>query len=344
MTKVYEIDPLHDGRWVPFLEKHPLASVFHSPEWLKALQRTYRYAVGALTTSPPGKAMTDAIVFCRVRSWLTGPRLVSVPFSDHCAPLIETEEELNSLLGHLKQQCDRGTEQYLEIRSAARGAENMTNSASFCLHRIDLRPEMDELIHAFHPSCVRRKIARAKREGVSYEEGTSEEILSKFYKMTVQTRRRHSVPPQPLTWFRNLISCMGDSLKIRLAAYNGKPAAGILTIRYKKTMTYKYGCSDSQFHRFGPMQFLMWKAIEDAKNSGLGEFDMGRSDLSNEGLLIFKDHWGATREPLTYTRYPAPRIHRITDSTSLRMAKSFVVLTPTSVLTRAGDILYHHID
>ena len=344
MTKVYEFDPLHDGRWVPFLEKHPLASVFHSPEWLQALQRTYRHEVGALTTSVPGEALTNALVFCRVRSWLTGPRLVSVPFSDHCAPLVETEEQLDSLLGHLKQQCDRGTEQYLEIRSAANGAGGMTTSASFCLHRIDLRPDLSELFHALHESCVRRKIARAKREGVAYEEGTSEEILFEFYRMTVLTRRRHRVPPQPLSWFRNLISCMGDRVKIRLASYNGRPVAGILTIRYKDTMTYKYGCSDSQFHRFGPMQFLMWTAIQEAKNDGLVEFDMGRTDLSNEGLLTFKDHWGGTRSPLAYTRYPEPRIHRTTESASLRIAKSLVVLTPASVLTRAGNILYHHID
>jgi lipid II:glycine glycyltransferase (peptidoglycan interpeptide bridge formation enzyme) len=270
--------------------------------------------------------------------------LVSVPFSDHCAPLVETDEQLDSLLVHLKQQCDRGTEQYLEIRSDAKGAGGMTNSASFCLHRIDLRPELNELIHAFHASCVRRKIARAKREGVAYEEGTSEEMLCDFYRMTVMTRRRHSLPPQPLSWFRNLISCMRDRVKIRLASYKGRPVAGILTIRYKKTMTYKYGCSDSQFHRFGPMQFLMWVAIQEAKNDGLVEFDMGRTDLSNAGLLTFKDHWGATRSPLAYTRYPEPRIHPTTESASLRVAKSLVALAPANFLARAGNVLYQHMD
>jgi lipid II:glycine glycyltransferase (peptidoglycan interpeptide bridge formation enzyme) len=270
--------------------------------------------------------------------------LVSVPFSDHCAPLVETDEQLDSLLVHLKQQCDRGTEQYLEIRSDAKGAGGMTNSASFCLHRIDLRPELNELIHAFHASCVRRKIARAKREGVAYEEGTSEEMLCDFYRMTVMTRRRHSVPPQPLSWFRNLIPCMGDRARIRLASYKGRPAAGILTIRYKDTMTYKYGCSDPQFHRFGPMQFLMWTAIQEAKSDGLLEFDMGRTDLSNEGLLTFKDHWGGTRSQLGYMRYPAPRIHRTTESASLRIAQSLVALTPASLLARAGKVLYQHMD
>jgi CelD/BcsL family acetyltransferase involved in cellulose biosynthesis len=343
VTKVYEIDPLGDERWVALLEKHRSAALFHSPEWLSALQRTYRYSVGALTTSGPGEPLTNALVFCRIRSWLTGARLVSVPFADHCTPLFETREEFDSLLSHLKQECDRGEDRYLEIRSDANGA-GMAGPASFCLHRIDLRPNLSELFHALHGNCIRRKIARAQREGVTYEEGTSEEMLLKFYELTVLTRRRHRVPPQPLSWFRNLIACMGDKVKIRLAYHKGQPAAGILTIRYKATMTYKYGCSDSRFHRFGPMQLLMWKAIQEAKDEGLLEFDMGRTDCDNEGLLTFKDRWGATRSTLTYMRYPQLSTQRGTGDTFMRAAKSLFALAPDRLLTRAGNILYPHID
>jgi hypothetical protein len=34
------------------------------------------------------------LVFCRVRSWLTGRRSISLPFSDHCEPLVESHEAL----------------------------------------------------------------------------------------------------------------------------------------------------------------------------------------------------------------------------------------------------------
>lgn len=344
VTEVYEIDPLQDERWVVFLAKHRSAAVFHSPEWLRALQRTYRYRISALTTAGPGESLTNALVFCRVRSWLTGRRLVSVPFADHCSPLFEAENELDSLLSRLKQECERGDDRYLEIRSTTNGAAGMTSSASFCLHKIDLHPNLDILFHALHGNCIRRKIARAQREGVTYEEGTSPEILGKFYQLTVLTRRRHRVPPQPLAWFRNLIDCMGEKLKIRLASYQGRPVAGILTLRHKATMTYKYGCSDSQFHRFGPMQLVLWKAIQEAKNDGLLEFDLGRTEEANEGLLTFKDRWGATRSTLTYSRYPAPTTRRASETASMRLVKSLCVLTPDSLLTRAGNLLYPHID
>jgi len=270
--------------------------------------------------------------------------LVSVPFSDHCSPLFETQDDFVCALSHLKQACDRGAERYLEIRSATNGAAGMVDSASYCLHRIDLRPNLSELFHALHGNCIRRKIARAEREGVTYEEGTSEEVLRKFYQLTVLTRQRHRVPPQPLAWFRNLIASMGDKLKIRVASSShGRPAAAILTIRYKATMTYKYGCSDSRFHKLGPIQLLIWKAIQEAKGAGLLEFDLGRTDCNNEGLLTFKDRLGGARSTLTYQRYPAPT-QRAIEGASMGIAKSLIALTPRGLLATAGSIVYPHID
>jgi hypothetical protein len=323
-----------------------MATLFHSKEWLDALQHTYGYRPSVLTTSGPGERLANGLVFCRVQSWLTGRRLVSVPFSDHCTPLINGEEEFGGLLSSLQQEADQRREKYLELRSIAEGARmpaGLSCSTTFCLHRLDLRPSLNELFHAFHGTCIRRKIARAQRMGLTYEDGTSEELLHKFYKLAVLTRRRQRIPPQPLSWFRNLIACLGDRVKIRLAAQEGQPAAGILTIRYKRTMIYKYGCSDQQFHKLGPMQLVMWRAIQEAKEHGLLEFDMGRTDWNNEGLLTFKDRWGGTRSTLLYLRYPVPKPLHSTEDILMRVAGLVFAWAPNGFLSTAGNILYRHI-
>jgi hypothetical protein len=322
-----------------------MATLFHSREWLDALQRTYGYRASVLTTSNPGERLANGLVFCRVQSWLTGRRLVSVPFSDHCTPLIDSEEEFDGLLSRLRQLADQGREKYLEIRYIAGTAgmqPDLSSSATFCLHRLDLRPSLNELFHAFHDSCIRRKIARAQRQGVTYQDGISEELLHQFYQLAILTRRRQMIPPQPLSWFRNLIACLGERVRIRLASHEGQPAAGILTIQYKSSMTYKYGCSDLRFHRLGPMQLLMWKAIEEAKENGLLEFDMGRTDWSNEGLLTYKDRWGGARSTLLYLRHPAPKPHRRIEDVPMRIAKRIFAWAPDSLLSSAGNILYRH--
>src|SRR5215469_16265318 len=87
---VYIIDPLQDIRWEQFLQVHHDACLFHSTAWLGALQRTYGYTPLVYTTSRPREPLRDGMVFCRVDSWLTGRRLVGLPFSDYCAPLIDS--------------------------------------------------------------------------------------------------------------------------------------------------------------------------------------------------------------------------------------------------------------
>jgi lipid II:glycine glycyltransferase (peptidoglycan interpeptide bridge formation enzyme) len=342
---VHLVDHLRDSRWTEFLENNPSASVFHAPEWLEALRRTYGYEPVVLTTSAPGERLTNGLVFCRVRSWLTGTRMVSLPFSDHCEPLVRCQDEIDFLLSGLKSGIEACRLKYVEIRSVNHRSispADLEPAETFCLHRLDLRPTLEELVHGFHKHSIRQMIRRAEREGLSYEEGQSESLLNRFYRLTVLTRQRQQLPPPPLSWFRNLIACMGDKLKIRLASKDGQPVASILTLRYKTVLVYKYGCSDRKFFNLGGTQFLLWKTIQEAKNNRLLELDMGRSAWNNPGLITFKDRWGAARSVLGYLRYPQLPSRGGIAILGMRIAKPIISMAPGGVLSTAGSVLYRH--
>src|SRR6266849_3544905 len=115
-TAIYSLDPLRDPRWAVLSEKHPDASVFHTPGWLEALRRTYGYEPVAYTTASPGTDLTNGVVLCRIRSLVTGRRLVSLPFTDHCEPLTERPEDLESLLHFLESRRTEEGWKYIEIR------------------------------------------------------------------------------------------------------------------------------------------------------------------------------------------------------------------------------------
>jgi len=342
-VKIHKLNPIHDPRWRRFIESHPQSSVFHTPEWLQALQRTYNYEASAVTTSAPGEELVNGLVFCAVESWVTGRRLVSLPFSDHCEPLVRSEEELREIVGELKPEVDAGRWKHVEIRQAAMvesAPENLTG-ASFCLHKLDLHPDLDKLMAGFHKTAVQQMIRRADREPLVCEEGRSESLLAKFYSLLVLTRQRQSLPPQPLAWFRNLAESLKDMLTVRVALKGDVPVAGILTVRYKSTLVYKYSCSNREFRNCGGTPFLLWKAIQSAKEEGKVELDMGRSDWDNPGLIEFKDRWSATRSTLNYFRYPK-RPDKPTAWQS-RAAKGILEHLPSAVLSRAGKLLYRHI-
>src|SRR5712692_117381 len=183
-TTIYSIDPLRDPRWAELSEHHPRASVFHTPGWLEALRRTYGYEPVAYTTAPPGTDLTNGVVLCRVRSLITGRRLVSLPFSDHCEPLTERPEDLKSLLHFLESKRTEEGWKYIEIRPRT-GVDaaplGMAPALRYSFHTIDLGPELGQLFRRFHKDSTQRKIRRAEREGLTYEEGRGEALLDKFY-------------------------------------------------------------------------------------------------------------------------------------------------------------------
>src|ERR1700737_2885876 len=101
---VYCIDPLNDPRWGEFLDRHPRSSVFHTPSWLDALRRTYGFQPVVYTTSPESSDLRNGVVFCEISSWLTGRRFVSLPFSDHCEPLVDEPGGLRELFADLRRR------------------------------------------------------------------------------------------------------------------------------------------------------------------------------------------------------------------------------------------------
>lgn len=341
---LYQLDPCMDPRWERFLEAHEGASIFHTPGWLEALRRTYGYEPVVFTTSSPDAKITAGQPFCRVNSWLTGKRLVSLPFSDHAALLTEAPDDFRTLLGELKRLVDDRTHRYIELRPVAEvGDSGLLHSGDrYYWHRLRLDNAAGDIFRSLHKDCVQRKIRRAEREKLSYTEGRSEVLIRQFYRLMVLTHHRHRRPPQPIAWFQNLADCLGERMKIRIASKDGRPVAGILTLCYKRTMVYKYASSDARFHHLGGMADLLWRVIQEAKESGCCELDMGRTDCDNPGLIRFKEHWGAERHILNYWSYSlAPLANSA--RWRLRVADKVFGWLPMAALPAAGRLLYRHV-
>jgi hypothetical protein len=343
---VFSIDPLRDARWLNLIDQHPKATVFHTRGWLRALKSAHGYEPIAYTTSLPTEPLTHAVVFCIVRSWLTGSRLISLPFSDHCEPLLEHSEQLRVICAYLHSLKKNERWKYVEMRSTHGDLSCdglFQRDTTFYLHKLDLRSSLDDLYNSFQRDCIQRKIRRAQREKLTYEAGNSEALLRKLYPLFERTRLRHHVPPQPIRWFRTLIDCMGENACIRIVSKDDEPLAGILTLSHGNKVVYKYGGSDPRFHHLGSMPMLLWNAIQESKHNGAVEFDFGRSDCESTGLIAFKEHWAAERLALTHWRCSRrPHSHPAV-SRKMRYAKDFVAYIPSVALRFAGKTLYRHI-
>jgi CelD/BcsL family acetyltransferase involved in cellulose biosynthesis len=349
VSRFEQIDPISDPRWGEFLERHPNASVFHTPAWLRSLHRTYGYEPTVFTTSGPEEPLRDGLVFCRVKGWFGRPRLVSLPFSDHVELLVADRENMRDILTFVANGAAQGRWSSVEIRpsqpvNGAATAADFVDGQSFLLHTLDLQPSLANLYQGLNKDSTRRKILKAQRTGLKYDEGGSERHLEQFFRMCVMTRMRKALPPPPLTWFRNLVKYMGEQLKIRIATtQTGELAGAILTLQYKNSMVFKYGASDAAFHNLGTMPFLLWHAIEDAKSGGATQFDFGRSEVDNPGLVRFKEHFGAERNSFTHKIFPATAWRPDAHNWQLTMAKRVFAHLPQSALVLAGRLIYPYI-
>jgi hypothetical protein len=331
------------------VERHPLASVFHTVAWLQALRRTYGYEPVAFTTSPPTSELKNGLVFCHVDSWLTGSRLVSLPFSDHCEPLFDSNGDLNFLIRHLQTALEHQKWRYLELRPITWNFGQTNDrigflpAATYFLHILDLLPDLEEVFRSLDKDSVQRRIRRAERAGLVEKCGRSDDLLKEFYALFVATRGRHHVPPIPYEWFRNLIQCQGKALEIRLAYKDKTPIAAILTLQFKDVVYYKYGASDARFNKFGATPWLLWRAIEAAKSNGAIRLDLGRTEGDNAGLLAFKNHWVPQPKPLIYWKFPDTSSLDMVNGWKLKMAKHVFSCMPDRLLTIMGKLFYRHI-
>ncbi len=344
--QLYSLDPLLDNRWEDLVASHPAASAFHRTGWLRALAITYGYQIMALTSTPPGERLSNGLVFCKVRSWMTGSRVVSLPFTDHLEPLLNENGDSFELTEWMRSECSQHKWKYIELRPLS--WEMYLNyplaaSRSFWIHTLDLAPSLKQIFSDFHKNCVQRRIRRAERAQLFYERGCSEELLNDFYQLLMITRRRHQLLPQPRVWFRNLIACMSPSVEIRVARKNSTPVAAILSLTHERTVVYKYGCSDEKLHHLAGMPFLFWKLIEESKTAGAEQIDFGRTDLENYGLIRFKDQFGTRRRQLTYFRYPETTSGKYGSASELPGARRLLSVLPNSLSSMAGKLLYRHI-
>lgn len=343
---LYRLDPLYDPRWGRFLESCSDATIFHTPGWLKALRETYDYEPVVFTTAAPGQELSNGIAFCRVSSWLTGERLVSVPFADHCEPLAIHTVDRSALFRRLRAKLP-DLSCSVELRPLASEClrsdlqSYFVPSTTFYHHVLSLEPDLDTLFGSFHKDCLQRRIRRAEQDRLIFREGVSAELLNQFYRLFVITRKRHGVPPPPFKWFQNLRDCLGTQMTVGLVSNGDRAIAAVITLRFEDKVIYKYGGSDAQYHATGAVPLLFWRTIQRAKATGARQFDLGRTDHTDRGLIRFKDHFGAKLSTISYFRYPAGQ-RTVGDISTTPLARKLVRLLPEPTFRLMGAWLYQH--
>ena len=286
--------------------------------------------------------LNAGIPVMEIRSSLTGRRWVSLPFSDFCSPLVENDDIRREITGKILSLAKADNIRNVELRGEYSNHPTLATNLEFVSHEVALEQDCDKVFSRLHP-MHRRNIKNARSKDIRIVRCNTREDLKKFYSLHLQSRRRQGVPIQPWKFFellgKNLIE---PGLGFLLLAYHEEQCiAGAVYLHWQETLTYKYGASLPDALHLRPNNLIMWEAIEWGCNNGFNKLDMGKTDLSNEGLRTFKIRWGAREYLLPYTNLAA--IKKKTHSGKLMGVLNLIIQkSPLWVCRLAGELLYGH--
>ena len=292
------LDPRTDERWRDFVGRAERATLFHHPAWLELLSACYRYEFAASCLLDGDGRVVAGLPWARVESWLTGRRLVALPFSDACEPLVEggSEEDLARAVDEHRRATGLG----LEVRWQMEALEGEVVHR-YWRHTLPLESDAGE-VERRAKSGIRRGVTKARREGLTFERRTDADALDSFYRLHLRTRRHQGVPTQPKRFIDELGVLFEDGHGfVGLVNDGDRPVAAAVFLQLRQHLIYKYGASDRSALARRPNNLLFAEVIRWACETGLRVLDFGRTDLDQEGLKQFKRGWGAEELPLHHT-------------------------------------------
>ena len=348
------IEPETDPRWDRFVESHPLSTVYHLSGWKRALETNFPHMKGhylALMDGPDG-AIRAALPLFEVRSWLTGKRLVSIPFASVCDPLISSGADFTVLFDSALSLSRQLGISRLEIRTykTLSWVEDgrLGRSGVYKIHYLSLEQGAGELWKNFHRSCIRQKISRAINNGLVLKKVENRADLQAFYRLYVMTRQRLCLPPQPAAFLETLWDALSatNQISILLALKDDRPVSGLLLFKFQDRVSAEYGVSDQAFWSLNPNHFLFWEAIQAACREGYKVFDFGRTSPHNRDLIDFKERWGTSVADMVEYLYPARGELPIAireNSVPYRFVRRVFGYVPEPMFERIGGYCYRHL-
>lgn len=379
------VDPREDSEWDADVASHVDATIFHSRAWAEVLCRTYGHTPYYVRFTTDGRR-AGLVPLMEVSSIFTGRRGVCVPFSDFCDPLIFHEAASpDSVIQSISRVAkDRGWK-YFELRGTCRnrtsadasrqagtrpqvepelraagvalGESSRSSSrkppppsskaafARFYTHLLDLRSSPDQLLSATS-SSVRRAIRKAQKSGLSVEIADSAQGMRQFSRLHTRTRRRHNLPPQPMSFFKNIHEhIIKRGLGFTVVAHQKRePIAAAIFLHFGKNSLYKFGASDERYQALRGNNLVMWHSIKHLAQQGFRMLHLGRTDVEHNGLRRYKLSLGCEEGLACYFRYEPRNGNPIHFESPPRPASTLLFrILPERMNRLAGALLYPHL-
>jgi CelD/BcsL family acetyltransferase involved in cellulose biosynthesis len=335
------VHPTTDASWLALL-KNPDAGLFHSPPWLGVLADVYGFEVRAYVARDASGTPLGGIPFCEIDD-IAGHRIVALPFSDSCDPLVPSPGVWTALLTRL--QSHRIPVHLRCLRARLIGDEFRVVKR-IPSHRVAVA-SLPEQMWAGLAAPTRRAINKARREGVEIRT-LDLKGCEGFYRLHVALRKnKYRLLAQSRAFFdaiANRFSACGGWFLVG-AFLHDRLIAATVYLRWGDTLYYKFNASAQDALAVRPNNLLVWAGILLAQSLGCHTLDLGPSDEDQPGLIRFKRNFGASMQEGTFVEWTPPGWRDERGAQARRTLGEMAGLltapeVPDDITARAGTLLY----
>ena len=265
----------------------------------------------------------------------------------YCEPILSEEIDFQEMVDMAIEHGRNARWKSVEFRHGSRFPENLTPSATFSRHTIDLSRSEKAMIAGFRRD-TRARIRRARNKGVSITVSTSSDSMGEFYRLYCDTRKRLGVPPQPLYFFKKLHKLVVRSGMgaVARASVRGQVIAATVFLSFGRNVICKYSAStsDPELRRIGATHLMLSEMIRVYAERGYAQMCLGRTDSSNHGLREFKKGWRGKEEVLRYHTYNlgAGRYHQAESTQTNRVRRAIFSRLPIGLSRIASAVASRH--
>lgn len=334
-----EVDVRSDPRWASLI-RAPGSDVFHTPAWASVLRDTYEFDVRAAVLVDGAGLPRAGLPFVAVDD-VRGNRVVSLPFSDFCDPLVSDARHWDRLVSALPLADTPVRLRCLRTRPPD-GDDRWRSTGALAWHRVDTTRSPADMWNDIHPSA-RRAIRKAQAAGVIVSEAVGEEDLRAFFHMHVRVRKyKYGLLAQPYAFFASIWEhfIAPRNGHLLLAKVGSEVVGGVMYLKWNDTIYYKFNASRVSDLDVRPNDLIVWEGLLLAHEEGLRWLDFGVSDFDQEGLIRYKQKY-ATEQGEVVTLSGGPYL--IDRAGPLLGQVTALLVDPSvpDVLTeQAGDQLY----
>jgi serine/alanine adding enzyme len=273
---------------------------FHRLRWRALITQVFGHECAYLVARNGDDKLIGILPLVRVRSFLFGHYLVSMPFLNYGGPL-GTKAGVLALVDAAVAMAQREKVKLLELRSRVVLDVPLKASHRKITVMRDLPHDPDDLFKQFD-SKLRNQIRRPQKEGVTVDFG-AEQIVP-FFKVFAQHMRDLGTPAQPLRFFREIARQFPDDCWFACAYLGGKPVAAGCGFRFGDEFEMTWASSLRTYNREAPNMLLYWACMERAIRDGARRFNFGRC-TPGAGTHRFKMQWGGREEQLWWYHFAA---------------------------------------